>query len=438
MKLILGMGLTGLSVARFFSSNNVAYRIADSRLSPPMQDICIKENLLSDCHLGEWKESLLDNITEIVISPGIAETESIVGWARLQKIPVISDIELFGRYTKAPIVGITGSNGKSTVTQLLGEMAIGSGKNAVICGNIGKPVMESLSDEAELYVVELSSYQLDYTNSLNLLTGVVTNITPDHLDRYPDYDIYIASKLNLYQYCQYSVVNLNESLVKGIKGDSCYAIEEVAQSCEFSAKKVGSVYTLYQGEDILMTSNDLMVVGRHNVENVLAALTLGHQAGLSVEEMIQVAKSFTGLPHRLEWVANLNGVDYFNNSKSTNAISTITAIEALSDRYKSIVLIAGGIAKKEDYSKLFQLVSEKIDAVILIGESATLFSQQINGCPVSIVESMKQAVISSKAIAKEGAILLSPGCASFDMFVDFNERGEVFKRHVLEDNKDFL
>ena len=437
MKLILGMGLTGLSVARFFSSNNIAYRIADSRLSPPMQDICIKENLLSDCHLGEWKESLLDNITEIIISPGIAETESIVGWARLQKIPVISDIELFGRYTKAPIVGITGSNGKSTVTQLLGEMSIGSGKNAVICGNIGKPVMESLSDEAELYVVELSSYQLDYTNSLNLLTGVVTNITPDHLDRYPDYDIYIASKLNLYEYCQYSVVNLNEPLVKGVEGDSSYAIEEVTQSCEFSAKKVDGVFTLYQGEDILMTSNDLMIVGRHNVENVLAALTLGHQVGLSVEEMIQVAKSFTGLPHRLEWVANLSGVDYFNNSKSTNAISTITAIEALSDRYKSIVLIAGGIAKKEDYSKLFQLISEKIDAVILIGESATLFSQQINGCPVSIVESMKQAVISSKAIAKEGAILLSPGCASFDMFVDFNERGEVFKHYVLEENQNY-
>ena len=132
MKLILGMGLTGLSVARFFSSNNIAYRIADSRLSPPMQDICKKENLLSDCHLGEWKESLLDNITEIVISPGIAETESIVSWARLQKIPVISDIELFGRYTKAPIVGITGSNGKSTVTQLLGEMANSTGSRMTL------------------------------------------------------------------------------------------------------------------------------------------------------------------------------------------------------------------------------------------------------------------------------------------------------------------
>ncbi|MDP6728159.1 MAG: UDP-N-acetylmuramoyl-L-alanine--D-glutamate ligase, partial [Gammaproteobacteria bacterium] len=354
MKLILGMGLTGLSVARFFSSNNIAYRIADSRLSPPMHGKCKKENLLSDCHLGDWQESLLDTVTEIIISPGIAETEAIVGWARLQKIPVISDIELFGRYAKAPIIGITGSNGKSTVTQLLGEMAIGSGKNAVICGNIGKPVMESLSDEAELYVVEMSSYQLDYTNNLNLLTGVVTNITPDHLDRYPNYDVYIASKLNLYQYCQYSVVNLDESLVQGIKGDSCYAIEGVTQSCDFSAKKVDGLYSIYQSKDILMTSDELMVLGRHNVENVLAALTLGRQAGLSAQEMIQVAKSFTGLPHRLEWVINLNGVDYYNDSKSTSAISTITAIEALSDRYKSIVLIAGGIAKKEDYSKLFQ------------------------------------------------------------------------------------
>jgi len=191
---------------------------------------------------------------------------------------------------------------------------------------------------------------------------------------------------------------------------------------------------LFHGKNILMSSDELIVVGRHNVENILAALSLGSQIGLSLKSMVRTAIDFKGLQHRLEWVVNLEGVDYFNDSKSTNAISTITAIEALSDKYKSIILIAGGIAKKEDYSKLFRLISEKIDAVILIGESGTLFSQQINGCPVSIVESMEQAVISSKAIAKEGAVLLSPGCASFDMFVDFNERGEVFKHHVLEGN----
>ncbi len=434
MKLILGMGLTGLSVARFFSANNIAYRIADSRLSPPMFGKCEKENLLSNYHLGDWKESLLVGITEIIISPGIAETEAIVTWARSKIIPVISDIELFGRYTDVPIIGITGSNGKSTVTQLLGEMAIAGGKNAIICGNIGKPVMESLSDEAELYVVEMSSYQLDYTNELNLLTGVVTNITPDHLDRYSNYDTYIASKLSLYQYCQYTVINLDEPLVQSIKGDSCYAIKKSDKACDYSAKKTNGVYEIYRGKDTLMTSEELLMIGQHNIENVLAALTLGQQAGLSVKEMMWVAKSFTGLPHRLEWVTNLDGVDYYNDSKSTSAISTITAIKALSERYKSIVLISGGIAKNQDYSEMFQLIGEKIKAVFLIGESATLFSQQINGCPVTIVDSMKQAISSSKELVKEGAILLSPGCASFDMFVDFNERGEVFKHHVLDEN----
>jgi len=352
----------------------------------------------------------------------------------MQDIPVTSDIELFGRYAKAPIVGISGSNGKSTVTQLLGEMALSDGKHAVICGNIGKPVMESLNDDADLYIVEISSYQLDYTNNLNLLTGVITNITPDHLDRYPDFNDYIKSKLSLYSYCEINTVNLNEPLVNKIKSDSCYVIDESEFNCEFSAKKDANSYNLFHGKNILMSSDELIVVGRHNVENILAALSLGSQIGLSLKSMVRTAIDFKGLQHRLEWVVNLEGVDYFNDSKSTNAISTITAIEALSDKYKSIILIAGGIAKKEDYSKLFRLISEKIDAVILIGESGTLFSQQINGCPVSIVESMKQAVISSKAIAKEGAILLSPGCASFDMFVDFNERGEVFKRHVFEEN----
>ena len=438
MKLILGLGITGLSVARFFSLHKIPYRIADSRLSPPMLDLSEQENLLSDCHLGDWNRSLLEGVTEIIISPGIAENEAIVAWSRLQNIPIISDIELFGRYAKAPIVGISGSNGKSTVTQLLGEMALSDGKHAVICGNIGKPVMESLNNDADIYIVEISSYQLDYTNNLNLLTGVITNISPDHLDRYPDFDAYKKSKLSLYSYCVINIVNLNEPLVNKIKSDSCYVIDDAEFNCEFSAKKDGDSYNFFHRKNVLMSSDELMIVGRHNVENILAALSLGHQIGLSLKSMVRAAKDFKGLKHRLEWVVNLKGVDYFNDSKSTNSISTITAIKALSEKYKSLILIAGGIAKNEDYSEMFQLISEKIDAVILIGESATLFSQRINGCPVSIVESMEQAVISSKAIAKEGAILLSPGCASFDMFVDFNERGEVFKRHVLEDNKDFL
>ena len=173
MKLILGMGITGLSVARFFTNNNEIFRIADSRKEPSLLKTFQKENLLDDCYMGEWSQSILEDIDEVIISPGIAQSETIVQWIREKKIKLLSDIELFGRYSNAPIIGITGSNGKSTVTQLLGEMALASNLNAVMCGNIGSPVLESISDTAELYIVELSSYQLDYTSELDIFLSLI-------------------------------------------------------------------------------------------------------------------------------------------------------------------------------------------------------------------------------------------------------------------------
>ncbi len=295
MKLILGLGITGLSVARFFFKKDISFRIADSRQEPPMLDIAEKESVLSDSHFGEWSKSLLEGVTEIIISPGISEAESIVDWSRQQSVPIISDIELFGRYAKAPIIGITGSNGKSTVTQLLGEMAIADGKNAVICGNIGKPVMDSLSDEAELYVVELSSYQLDYTNKLSLLTGVITNITPDHLDRYSNFSDYISSKLSIYSYCKFQVINLNDDLLRDLSGHNFYAVESVDDRCDFSANRIGDLYEVLHKGKSLLTSDELKVVGRHNIENLLAALTLGHRFGLTLKVMTQAAIDFQRL-----------------------------------------------------------------------------------------------------------------------------------------------
>ena len=433
MKLILGLGITGLSVARFFFKKDISFRIADSRQEPPMLDIAEKESVLSDSHFGEWSKSLLEGVTEIIISPGISETESIVDWSRQQSVPIISDIELFGRYTKAPIIGITGSNGKSTVTQLLGEMAIADGKNAVICGNIGKPVMDSLSDEAELYVVELSSYQLDYTNKLSLLTGVITNITPDHLDRYSSFSDYISSKLSIYSYCKFQVINLSDDLLSDLNGHNFYAVESVDDRCDFSANRIGDLYEVLHKGKFLLTSDELKVVGRHNIENLLAALTLGHRFGLTLKVMVQAAIDFKGLEHRLEFVSTINDIDYYNDSKSTNAISSITAINAIFEKYNNLILISGGISKKEDYSEFFKLINEKVNAVVLIGECSSDFSKQITAPHVEVVDTMKKAVSMATSMAEGGAVLLSPGCASFDMFSDFNERGEVFKRFVLEE-----
>ena len=435
MKLILGLGITGLSVARFFFKNEISFRIADTRQEPPMLEVSKKEGLLNDAYFGDWNEHILTGISEVIISPGVAESEDIVIWMRKKNISIISDIELFGRYAMAPIIGITGSNGKSTVTQLLGEMAIADGKNAVICGNIGKPVMDSLSDEAELYVVELSSYQLDYTNKLSLLTGVITNITPDHLDRYSNFSDYISSKLSIYKYCQFSTVNMDLDLANDVDGDNYYGIELNNSRCDFVAKKNGSTYEVFHKGISLITSNDLVVVGKHNIENLLAALTLGYRFGLSLKVMTQAAIDFKGLEHRLEFVSTINDIDYYNDSKSTNAISSITAVNALFEKYNNLILIAGGISKKEDYSEFFKLINEKVNAVVLIGECSSDFSKQITTPHVEVVESMKKAVSMATSMAEGGAVLLSPGCASFDMFNNFNERGETFKRFVLKENK---
>ena len=432
MKLILGLGVTGLSVARFFIRNNIPFRIADSRQEPPMLKISNNENLLHDFSFGDWSESLLDDISEVIISPGIAESESIVRWIHEKNISIISDIELFGRYVKAPIIGITGSNGKSTVTQLLGEMALASSFKAYICGNIGNPVMESIYDDAELYIVELSSYQLDYTNQLDLFAAVITNISPDHLDRYDNYEAYISSKLSIYNYCKHKAINLSDSLLSEINGDCLYGFDINDSKCKFIAKTDKNIHKIYFNNEEIISSEGLAIVGVHNIENILAALSLGDMIGLSIANMVNATKAFKGLEHRLEFVTNINSVDYFNDSKSTNANSTITAINALSDRYDSIILIAGGIAKNEDYSTMFRLIGKKIQSIFLIGESKELFSQNIKGCSVNLVESMEEAVISSKKLAKEGAVLLSPGCASFDMFSDFSERGVVFKNLVLK------
>ena len=434
MKLILGLGVTGLSVARFFIRNNIPFRIADSRQDPPMLQISKNENLLHDFYFGHWSESLLEDISEVIISPGIAGSESIVRWIRAKNISIISDIELFGRYVKAPMIGITGSNGKSTVTQLLGEMALASSLKAYICGNIGNPVMECISDNAELYIVELSSYQLDYTNKLDLFAGVITNISPDHLDRYSSYSNYISSKLSIYDYSMFNIINLNEPEVNGISGDNFFSIEKNESKCDFFASKKDNFYEVFHQSKVLMTSDDLLVVGKHNIENMLASLTLGYRFGLSVNTMKEAAIEFKGLVHRLEFVSTMNQVDFYNDSKSTNAISTITAINALYTKYTNLVLILGGIAKKEDYSEMFKLINQKVKTVVLIGESSSDFFRHIDGPWVVISESMKEAVEVSKAVAESGAVVLSPGCASFDMFDNFSNRGEVFKHHVLEDN----
>jgi len=431
MKLVLGLGDTGLSIARFLSKKNIAYRIADSRSQPPSLPDYLAESLSSELVLGDWSQDLLIDIDEVFISPGIAQTQAIVVWARKKGISVISDIELFSRYATAPIIGITGSNGKSTVTQLLGEMIANEGKQVAVGGNIGKPALECLSDKVEYYVLELSSYQLDYTQNLNLLTGVVLNITPDHLDRYGSFSEYTDSKLSLYKHCQHLVVNIDESLIPQKKSAKHFGVNMPKQPTDFGTVTChGSCYFL-KGDDVLLYVGDMQLIGDHNVTNVLAALSLGDQIGLNADSMVESIKAFKGLEHRLEWVTKKQGVDYYNDSKATNVVSTIKALNALIDRHENIVLIAGGIAKQEDYSTLFELIDKDVVGVVLIGQSAQTLGEGIEKSIVSYADSMDEAVSLAANMLNDGVVLLSPACASFDMFDNFEVRGDAFKKAIL-------
>ncbi|SFV87471.1 UDP-N-acetylmuramoylalanine--D-glutamate ligase [hydrothermal vent metagenome] len=409
MKLILGNGKTAQSIARFLDKQG------------------IKFTLIEDTRKTKGS-AILHGIDEIFISPGITQTDAIVTQARAQKIPVISDIELFSRHAKAPIIGITGSNGKSTVTQLLGEMIANDGKKVAIGGNIGIPALDCLNDEIEYYVLELSSYQLDYTQNLTLLTGVVLNITPDHLDRYPSFEDYAQSKLSLYKYCQYLVVNIDEPLIPKQLHAKYFGIELPKKSTDFGTVTCHDSCYILKGDDSLTCIGDMQLIGEHNLKNALAALALGDQIGLNINTMITTLKTFKGLEHRLEFVVKKDNISYYNDSKATNSTSTITAIKALIPTNQNIVLIMGGIKKQEDYTPLFTLINQHITHTILISKDATTFVKQITH--TTHAQTLQEAVKIAESIINNGIILLSPACASFDMFDNFEQRGQVFKDAV--------
>lgn len=429
MKLILGLGETGFSIARFLAKQQIAFKLADNRGNPPLLPAYQNKFNRANLILGDWTPDLLTNINEIFISPGIAQSEPIVVWARAKNIPISSDIELFSRYAKAPVIGITGSNGKSTVTQLLGEMIASEGKTVALGGNIGKPALNCLHDEVDYYVLELSSYQLDYTQKIKLLTGVVLNIAPDHLDRYLNFEEYINSKLSLYTYCQHWVVNVDEPRVPNNANAKHFGIDMPKHPNDFGSVTCHGHCYLLKGEEVLMDINQVPLIGKHNISNMLCALALGDQIGLGIESMLESIKNFKGLEHRLEWVAKKHGIDYYNDSKATNATATTVAIKALTAKHKNITLILGGTPKHEDYRELFALIDKNIANVMLIGQSANVFSSKIKIAQTTRANSMQSAVnLASHTDCQ--AVLLSPGCASFDLFDNFEHRGRAFKQSI--------
>lgn len=436
VKAIIGTGITGLSVARFLAAQQQAFVLLDTRLSPPNLQQIKTEFPHVSIECGELNPHTLLACDEIIISPGVAVATPAIEQARAAGIPVVGDIEIFVRYAKAPIVAITGSNAKSTVTTLVGEMAKAAGINVAVGGNLGTPALELLNDSVELYVMELSSFQLETVTKLNAKVATILNISADHLDRYENMRAYILAKLRVYFGAEHIVVNRNDvlthpPLAAGVKP---IYFGGRADFGSFGLLTRDGIEYLAKNLTPLMAARELKIRGRHNIDNALAALALGDAAGIPLDAMLGTLKTFSGLRHRCEFVAEKNAVEFYNDSKGTNIGATLAAISGLARDPQQLIVILGGEGKGQDFTELTPALRAINSRLVLIGRDATVIEQAVaDAAPIIHAGSMQDAVNKAFALAQPGdAVLLSPACASFDMFKNYEDRGEKFCQAVRE------
>lgn len=422
--LVVGLGLTGWSVVRHLNSRGESVVVTDTRKAPPfleqMRDHYPDVPFVVDLPIDDYK-----SYREVVVSPGLAAMTDFA----------IGDIELFAREARAPVIGITGSNGKSTVTTLVGQMLNTGGYSVLVGGNIGTPALDLLDlPIPDFYVLELSSFQLETTTSLSPCAAVVLNVSEDHMDRYLDVNEYVKAKLRIYDSASCKVINRNDAIV-GRSKETPEGISfglDLAASGHYGIVVESDKDYLARGQQKLAPISDLVLQGRQNVANVLAAMALIECAGIELNQvMIEAALNFKGLPHRCELVGTWEGVSWINDSKGTNVGATLAAINGVGG---PVVLIAGGQGKGADFSALESAVNRSVKAAVLIGEDATVIEAAISGqTEVVIADSLNQAVELAAAHTLPGdTVLFSPACASFDMFESYEHRGNRFRELVTE------
>jgi UDP-N-acetylmuramoylalanine--D-glutamate ligase len=433
-RVVVGLGTTGLSCARFLSQRGLPFAVVDTRFEPPGLDEFRREMPDVELYTGEYPQAVVTGAAELIVSPGVSMDAGIVEEAAAAGVDVVGDIDLFMREAKAPVVGITGSNAKSTVTELLGQMARDAHLNVGVGGNLGTPALALLAPERELYVLELSSFQLERAHRLGLSVATVLNVSADHLDRHGTLSRYRTAKHRIFGGCQRAVVNRDDALTVPVLDSDVDVVSWCMAEPEaegFGLREQAGVEYLSRGQQLLMPVSELSLEGRHNVANALAATALGFCAGLPLDAMMTTLRTFKGLPHRCELVAEIDGVRYVNDSKGTNVGATEAALNGLGGA-NNVLLIAGGQGKGADFAQLQQAAERHCKLLILLGEDAPLLEQALHSsAPVLMVSSLAEAVAAAAAQAVRGdVVLLSPACASFDMFTGYVERGNTFAAHV--------
>jgi UDP-N-acetylmuramoylalanine--D-glutamate ligase len=429
--LVVGLGATGLSIARYLRRAGVDAMFIDSRDEPPGLDEL--EDVWPDADVVLGKMKLPDNADRIIVSPGIADKDPLLNKARKAKIEVVSDIELFAREAESPYAAITGSNGKSTVTTLLYHMGCAAEKTTVAGGNLGKPALDLLDQEApDLYVLELSSFQLLRTESLAPAVAVLLNISPDHLDWHRSEKEYRDAKYSIYSGAAAAVINRADRRstkeTKDIDTVVSFGMDEPDEG-QYGIRSEDGVDYLARGNTMLIATTDMAMRGRHNQENALAALAAGEILGFSLPAMLQVLNEFPGLPHRMQFVARKGSIDYINDSKATNVAAAVASVESIDGM---IVLLAGGEGKGGDFSQLATALETRLRAAVLIGTDADKISDALDTVrPVYFAVDMDDAVQQAAAYAEsDDTVLLAPACASFDQFENYGARGDAFAAAV--------
>jgi len=442
--LVVGAGITGASVIRYLHRQGIAFDLVEEKALPKSLEPLLRTAAV----YASFEAQLFASYDVLVLSPGIARAHPAVVAALDAGAVVIGDIELFASVVESPVIAVTGSNGKSTVVSWLASVLQATGEDIVLCGNIGAPALDSLRDSAALYVLELSSYQLESTTRLAPLSAVVLNISDDHMDRYASIDDYANVKRRIYNGCRHIVANADDartwpvesSAVHGATHAQAAHAPNVASptlryfsqhddSADYKCVSDGDSRWLCHGDERLMLSDELHLPGDHNIANALAVFALLEPLGLDRDAIRVGLIGFHGLPHRTEFIAEHRGVRWYNDSKGTNVDACIKAIEAMSG---PVVLIAGGQGKGADFNALRPVVERCVKALILIGQDRDVMSAALHDAArIVLASSMVEAVRVSREIANAGdVVLLSPACASFDMFENFMVRGEQFTEAV--------
>ncbi|MFI4978966.1 MAG: UDP-N-acetylmuramoyl-L-alanine--D-glutamate ligase [Nevskiales bacterium] len=445
--LVLGLGESGLAMTRWCMRNGARVRVADTRREPP--SLAALKGELADAEFisGAFDKALLAGIDLLALSPGLSAGLMVVFEARARGIPVVGEVELFaqalrelGVREKTKVIAITGTNGKTTTTALTAHLCRSAGRDAEVGGNISPAALDALMARLdagrlpEIWVLELSSFQLETLETLDADVATVLNVSDDHLDRYIDLAEYASAKARIFAGNGVQVLSRNDVRVKHMAQSGrwliSFGLDAAGMLEDFGLRERGGEFWLVQGDNFLLPLARLPLPGLHNAANALAALALCHAIGLPLARLVDGLRSFRGLPHRVEKVADIGGVAYFDDSKGTNVGATVAALEGgLAGAGGKVALIAGGDGKGQDFSALKTPVMNHARAVVLIGKDAGLIAAALTGCgvPLQHAQDMTAAVRAASAVALPGdAVLLSPACASFDMYRNYVHRAEVF------------